>query len=246
MAKTSGQLKIAVAGFMQRDPVTFVRTVSGTSWDVLLQAMNNARLYAERLIDFELSKKSIQITGVSLLNGGNLANATLLGTNTAVSVKKIITPFLPIQSDVQQFPVDLISKIGWNNRIKRRFEGARPTDTSDYAFITDAPFAVMQTGNTLAIVPPDSTAVPQATFTLYADAVCWLPDYTSAGTENDFLLDFAFDWLMYQSIQELNFFVKEDERVTLSAAMVNRAWNSVVQYNQELIASTVDDLINLD
>lgn len=246
MAKTSAQLKVAVAGFMQRDPSTFVRTVGSTTWDVLLQALNNSRLYAERLIDFELAKGAIQIDGVTATGGGLLTNAKLFGTNTAASVKKILTPFLPINSAAQQFPVDLATKRSWNDRVKRRFEGARPTDTSDFAEITDAPFQLVQQGNVIMVTPPDTTALPSVSFTVYADALLWLPDYTSAGTENDFLLDFCFDWLMYHSIQELNFFVKEDERVQLSSAMVKDAWNAIVKWNTELVYSTADDIGDLD
>jgi hypothetical protein len=50
---------------------------------------------------------------------------------------------------------------------------------------------------------------------------------------------------MYRTIQELNFFLKEDERVQLSTKMVQEAWDALVIWNNELQASSVDD-VNLD
>lgn len=248
MPTTVLQLKTAVAGFMQRDQNTFLRQNpdTGVVWDVLLQACNNARLYSERRIDFEYNKFPIQVPNVTLPGGGNLDDATLFGDpSTPKAVKKIISPMLPIDNSATQFPIDLLTKRAWNDRLKRRFEGARPTDTSDFIHITESPFSLVQQGKVIMIVPPDSTAFPISPFTVYADAVCWMTVYVT-GQETDFLLDFAFDWLMYRAIQELNFFVKEDERVQLSATMVKEAWDALVLYNNELTQSMADDIATLD
>ena len=243
--QTAKQLEIAVAGFMQREPAFFVRTVGGQSFDLLLQAINNARLFAERMIDFEYSKVSVDIPGVDILNGGNLGNAVLHGTTTPVFVKKIRTPFLPSAiNGGSQFPVDLRSKRKWNDRIKARFEGARPVDTTNFAFITDAPFVLVQDGNTIFVAPPDTTAFATNPFTVFADAIQWLPPYIT-GTETDFLLQYAFDWLQYRSIQELNYYLKEDERVTLSERQVSTAWDAIIKWNNELVLNNVDD-VDLD
>jgi len=245
MSNTSGQLKVAVAGFMQRDPSTFVRTVNAVTWDVLLQACNNARLYAERLIDFELAKVPIQIESVTLTTGGSLANAKLLGTSTAVGVKKLLDVFLAT-GDGGTYPIKLQTKAYWNKRMLRRIENLLPTDVANSLRVIETPLSLTQIGQTIAVAPPDASALPSASFTVYAEAVRWLSPYTSAGTETDFLLDYCFDWLQYRAIQELNFFVKEDERVQLSTSLVNDAWRAIVQWNGELVASTADDESSLD
>ena len=67
----------------------------------------------------------------------------------------------------------------------------------------------------------------------------WLDDYVD-GSETDFLLDYSFDWLMYRTIFELNFYLKEDERVQLSTGLVKEAWDAMVIWNNELIAANVD------
>jgi hypothetical protein len=231
-------LKVTVAGFMQRDPTIFLRTVGATTVDLLLQAANNARLYAERKIDFELSKTDVDVPAVTLNDGGNLNNAVLHSDGTTpVRIKKIITPFIPM-SNGHQYPVDLWDRKKWDDRVKARFEAARPTDTEDFAFITDAPFVVIQSGNVVYVTPPDVSQFT-STFKLFFNVVAWLPTYED-GTENDFLLDNAFDWMMFYCISQLNFYLKEDERVAISEKMLADTWDSLVKWNNEMIMSSVD------
>lgn len=237
MANTANLLKATVASFMQRDPAVFSRTVSSLTIDLLLQAANNARLYAERRIDFELSKVDVDIPAVDINNGGNLANAVLHGTATAVAVKKIITPYLPM-ADGTQYPVDLWDRKKWDDRVKARYEKQRPTDPSMLVRLTTAPFVVIQTGNTVFVAPNDASQFTTS-FTLYCNVVRWLPAYT-AGTETDFLLDNCFDWMLFYCISQLNFYLKEDERVMISDKMLNDTWDSMVKWNNELIMSSVD------
>ena len=271
---TSGQLKSAVAGFMHRDPSVFVRPAIGSvtgyltddqgnrilgsdgnpivitlpgvaSFDILLQAMNNARLYAERRVDFELAVTQVHIPGLNLNDGGSLSNAVLASDDsTPVKIKKIRTPYLPLHHPGHYFPVDLTSKKKWDDRIKARWEGAHPNDRADFAYLTDSPFELVQSGNTVFVAPPNARMYQAGALTIAADVLAWLPDYVD-GTEEDFVLDFCFDWLMYRTIQELNFFLKEDERVQLSTKMVQEAWDALVIWNNELQASSVDD-VNLD
>ena len=243
MSYTAAQLRTAVAGFMQRDTTVFVRG----DVDLLLVAVNNARLYAERRVDFELSKIDVVLPVVDLLNGADLSTAVLAtDLTTPVRVKKIITPFIGLHGGAGpgNYPVDLWSRKKWNDRVKMRWEAARPTDTEDYAFITDAPFVVVQDGSLVFITPPDSSAFTVNPFPLWFNVVRWLDPYVD-GTENDFLLDNCFDWMMFYCISQLNFFLKEDERVNLSAKMLADTWDSLVKWNNELIMSSVDD-VDLD
>src|SRR2546427_6356293 len=155
MSKTSGNLRSAVAGFLHRKPPDFIVG----SWDNLLQAVNNARLQTERLIDFELSRVSVDVPNVSLTDGGSLLNAVLHSDGTtAVSVKKIITPFLSFTKAGQgTFPVGLISRDRWLDRQRRRFENARPEDLVNGKIPTNTPFALHQQGNQIYVTPNDSS-----------------------------------------------------------------------------------------
>lgn len=243
MPNTSAQLKTAVAGFMQRDPSVFIRGTGVSQVDVLLLAMNNARLYAERLVDFELAKDQVDFPDVSLTDGVDMSTAVLHGTTTPADVKKIVVPYLPL-ADGTNYPVDLWTKRAWSDKLKRRYESARPTDTSDYAQLTEAPFVVIQNGTTLMVAPADTTAFPSSTFTLSADCYLWLPTYVT-GTESDFLLDKCFDWMLFYCVSQLNFFLKEDERVQLSAAILKDTWDALVNWNNTLMTANTDD-IDLD
>jgi hypothetical protein len=244
MPKTSAHLKMAIAGYLQRDPSIFVRGTGDSQVDLLLIACNNARLYTERKIDFVYSVVEAVVPNCSLAEGGNLDDAVAMQDNSApVSVKKIRTPFLPL-CEGSYFPVDLWTKKKWNDRLKSRFDGARPHDTARYAYITDAPFVVVQDGKRIFVAPPDSSLWTNGTLSVALDVFAWLPDYVT-GEENDFLLDYCFDWLMYRSIYELNFFLKEDERVSVSERLMADAWDAVVKWNNELQEANVDDN-NLD
>lgn len=267
MSKTVNQLKSAVAGFMHRDPRVFVRPAqTGTTgylcdengeriltaenepivigyagceaFDLLLQAMNNARLYAERKIDFELSIAQVTIPSVSATSGASLLTAVLKDTTTACRIKKIRTPFLAL-SDGSTFPVELWHKSRWNERLKRRYALASPLDPASQLDFTESPFSVVQDGNTVFVSPMDTNALG-STFDLELEALVWMDEYVT-GAETDFLLDYCFDWLMYRCIFELNFFLKEDERVALSDRLMKESWDAVVGWNNELIKSGSDD-----
>lgn len=240
---TVADLKTAVAGFMQRPQTTFVRTDMTPNLDLLLVACNNGRLYAERRIDFELAKLQAYIEGVSPLNGASLSTAKKMSDDSPVSLKKIITPYLSFNNGSGQYPIDLWTKKKWADRVKARFEGAKPTDTSEFAFITDSPFVLVQDGPNIFVAPGDTTALTDP-FIVYLDAIAWLPNYT-LGTQTDFIIQNCFDWMMFYCVDELNYYLKEDERVMLSKQQLEDKWNSVILWNDQLIASSVDD-IDLD
>lgn len=253
MANTVNMLKLAIAGFMQRDPGVFVRGEQPNTVDLLLQACNNARLYAERRIDFELSKCDVTIADVSLTNGGSLEDAVLKDSNPAeaVRVKKIITPYLPLADAGDVYPVDLISRKSWDENVKRRFSLASPKDRIDLATFTTAPFVLVQDGNLIFVTPADTSQF-DSTFTVSANVVRWLDAYvqgdvnmTAQSDQNDFLLDNCFDWMLFYGITQLNFYLKEDQRVQLSSSMLKDTWDSMVTWNNELIKASSDD-VNLD
>lgn len=64
----------------------------------------------------------------------------------------------------------------------------------------------------------------------------------SVGTsvQEDFFLVDCVDFMLYRTIQELNLFLKEDQRVAISAGMMKDAWDSVVSWNARLERSGED------
>lgn len=322
MANTVNDLMNAVAAFLGRDRSNFYKN----GRDCLLQACNNARLYAERVVDFELSRLSVDVPNVSLTDGGSLDNAVDHTDGiTPVSVKKIKKAFIQLPGNTGSYPIAFYSRDKWLRRVQRKVERLTPLDLS---FFLPNPvnwtmeslmgsvrqFAVIQSGRTVLLVPADTTTWPGGTLTLYFDVLKWLPAYgttartgsatstsashlvASAATfitwaiqvgmvvrnttdstqamvtavnsqndltlssdifisgeaysittaaETDFLLDSCFDWLMYRTIWELNYFLKEDERVQLSTDLIRDAWEALKAWNENLISQSVDD-VDLD
>jgi len=307
MATTANQLRSAIAAFLHRDQSAFV--VNG--YDVLLRAMNNARLYTERRVDFELARCEIDIPGVSILNGADLSVAVLHGTATSVRVKKLQKAFLKYVNQNDTFPIDIISRDSFVEKVKRRYELTQPTDNPQTVTVISAPFSLVQLGTKVFVSPADSKNLGGDTITLYADAFKFLPDYGATaisgsatstltlaliasaanfitsgvtigsivrnttsgasavvvavvsqtqlslnadifvsgnaysifvGSETDFLLDNCFDWLQYRAIYELNFFLKEDERVQISDALMKDAWLACLSWNENMIKQAVDNV----
>lgn len=307
----------AVASFMQRRPDNFTKN----GFDCLLRACNNARLYAERQIDFELSRVSVTVPNVDLNNGGSLDDAVLYGTLDPVNVKKIKRPFIAFGSNSNAVPVGFYSRDSWLKRLKRLWEQVLPPQTAAVTIqslqqfwtrefvATLQPYAVIQMGRQVYVAPADKQALGQ-TFSLDFDVLKFLPNYgtfnqggqtdstvvgklvdstaaflpssvrigqvvTNEATgataiitavdsatmltlstdifttgqiysilvanETDFLLDNCFDWLMYRAIWELNFFLKEDERVQLDRDLINESWEAVKSWNENLINLATDN-----
>jgi hypothetical protein len=242
MPRTLLQLKQAVAGFCQRDIATFTRQDSG--YDVLLQACNNARLYAERNIDFEKSFEQAYVVISDLTAGVNLSTAVTYDTRnavtpTSVSIKKIVKPFIA-STNGQLVPVTLWSKRKWNDRLERKLELIDDRTAVNLEEGTSMEILVVQQADKIFVYPASTTLFASGSATLALDVVKWLSEYTT-NTDTDFLMTYCFDWLMYRTIYELNFYLKEDERVQLSDKLIQDSWDAMIRWNNELIESATGD-----
>lgn len=219
MAKTFLDLKNAVAAALGRNKTDFTFF---TTEDTLVRSINNAKDYVQREMDFELAKTFAQVANVT--TGGDLANAKLYGTSTAVVVKNVRKAFA-IDRDTGE--LEIMTRDAFIEMSRRR----------DNSLSYGGYF--VRHGQLFYIYPTLSSAK-----TIYMDIHQWLPDM-SADADTSFLLDYCFDLLQYRSILELNFFLKEDQRIPVSAQLLESLWESVKRWNNTLIYnSTVD--VNLD
>lgn len=278
--------------------------------DLLLQAVNNAKNFAQRALDFELARKFGQINGVSLRDGALIDEILEFGTGNTFIPKSLKRAFLD-DGGGGQFPIGFMSRDAYVARYKREvtnFLEVQPPSTT----VTPSSMmpTVVQVGNRIFLTPLAKNAPPTAT--LYFDAIQWLEDFTftpigrvvtsvgafllidtqgnfiangvrigdlvvngvsgataqvtavnasttltlnadimQAGqsyqiyvtnqTQTNFLMDFCFDFLQFYSIHELNFYLKEDERVKISDDKLDKAWNNVIRWNETIIGNTVDD-----
>lgn len=292
-----------MAAYMHRDAAVF----NYAGQDMLLTAANNAKNYAQRVIDFEYSRLFAQLPSVHPTNGANLSGLQLFNTSTAVVAKSLEQAFLSTDSGASQMPVDFMSRDAYVNRVRRRL-GENPTNSSSTSMPSTVT-GIVQTGQVIYIVPGSQNGQSQ---TVYFDIIQWLPDFTTTAltgtttstssgnlvdagktfittnirigdvvtntttgasavvtgvtsqtvlalsadifttgqtysiayvdaTQTNFLLDYCFDYMLFRTIYELNFFLKEDSRVALSDTFMQALWENMKMWNITIIGNSVGD-----
>ena len=277
--------------------------------DMLLQAVNNSKNFAQRVVDFELSRVFTQLPNVSPTNGADLSGLLLFGTATPVIAKSLEQAFMGTATS--QFPIDFISRDAYVNRLRRQYDQNYISDNAvaSIAQVSGFSRSVVQVGTVIYFLPTSSQTASQ---TIYFDAIKWLPDFTTTtltgtttgtlinnlvdagktfittgvrigdivqntvsgayatvtsvvsqttltlsadiittgqtysiayvdGTQTNFLLDYCFDYMMFRTIYELNFYLKEDSRVELSDKLMESIWDNVQKWNYTIIGNTVSD-----
>jgi hypothetical protein len=229
-----GDLRKAVAAYMNREASAFI--VDGA--DNLNRAINNAKNFCQRSIDFEYARAFATVANVSLTTGGSLDNAVLYGTATAVVVKSIEQPYFALTAG-GEFPVSMISRADWAKRQQRRFANVESLRSGEVPTSANHTIGIVQYGKTIYVVPADTAFFGASTTNVHMDIIQWIPDFSDvAGTS--FLLDHCFDFLQFRSIYELNFFLKEDQRVPVSKSALDEVWNNVVQWNATIVGNSTD------
>ena len=78
---------------------------------------------------------------------------------------------------------------------------------------------------------------------VWLDVIALLADYN--GLNTDFFLSFHYDWLIMKTLDYLNLFMKEDQRVAVSQTKMEAAWNSVTAFDDDF-QDGADDNDSLD
>lgn len=302
---TYTQLRDKVAAYMHRPADIF----NFNGQDMLLQAVNNSKNFAQRVLDFELSKVFTQLPNVSPVNGADLAGLLIFNTATPVVAKSLEQAFMG--DTANQFPVDFVSRNAYVNRLRRIREQSyqRDNQIDTIANVTGIGNMVVQVGTIIFFVPSSGSGTSQ---TIYFDAIKWLPDFATTaltgtttstvagklvdsgktfittgvrigdvvqntvsgafatvtavdsqttltlsadiiitgqtysiayvdGAQTNFLLDYCFDYMMFRTIYELNFYLKEDSRVELSDKLMESIWENVQKWNETIIGNSVND-----
>ena len=231
-----------VAGFMNRSQDAFVIN----SFDILARAVNKARLWAERKHNFELSRISVSIPSVSLTDGGDLTTAVdVADLTTPVVVKLIERGFIPFQdSSGNYFPIQVISRDTHMSRLQRRYENMVSNRMAEASPATlPAQFAIVRQANKIYLMPAYANAYGLNTTVINVrlDVVRFQPDYDASTHPTDFFLTYCEDFMLLRSIVELNFFLKEDQRIPISAAALKDSWESVLAWDASIVRGSSDD-----
>lgn len=160
--------------------------LSSSAMDVVLQAINNARLQAEQLHAFEMNKCVIEFPAVT--SNTNWTIAALKGTETSVSVRNIKKLWrLSDAAGLVEIPINYRNLATLKSDLN--FE-----DTLQATFI----------GNTLQLLGPGS----EEPVNLVADAYRWMADYTEP-TDTDWMVQRGHNYLFWAALFELNYYAKE-------------------------------------
>jgi hypothetical protein len=218
-----------VAAYIGRTNTSFtVGTV-----DNILSALNDSRSRAQQAYDWQ----QLKVTGVMYLNGASGApwytpNSGGYGPKTADTAGQAL--FIKKVDSLWNYVKDANSVMLRTNRIDfatdRQFKSLLPTNMGfpfSMTYPTNPPYYI----NTIPsqqifayVIGPDIFVNSCATPTFYMfDGTKKLPDLTGAET-SDFFIDNYQNWLLYATLQNLNGFLKEDQRVAISASLLDKAW----------------------
>ncbi|MBX7157217.1 MAG: hypothetical protein K1X66_02355 [Verrucomicrobiae bacterium] len=254
---TITQFKKVVSGYMLRQKESFIYDEE----DVLLFAINNAKLFAQRTHNFEMAVTTIRV--VMTPSGIDLNAAPIAWTAPNFyknsKVKTVKRAYLKCGASVVKdpcscksdpfYPIEVISKAALINKL-RRMDNLSPIywdEKCDYSrTLPNCPTLICQASH--AFLYPQ----PTHEVDLVLDIVQWLPDYNEVAQENeecntdahatDFFLEYCKDFMLFRSISELNFFIKDDERVAISQKKLDEAWQSVIKWDGELVDGASYDL----
>ncbi len=191
-------------------------------------AINNAIIFAQRQWDFQFLKGDVKIT---CSPRGSMMTARDTEGTCVVKLKRIIKAYgtgVPDPHNAVSIPyLSRQSQIAdvTNSRANdcHCYNGTKVVHDGEYVYLSPA---VVEVGTE---------------YDLWFHAVRWLPR-VSRDEHTNFLFDYGFDWLMYRSIYELNFFIKEDERFQVSTKMLNDAWASLTAWDVSLVSPTETEI----
>lgn len=209
-----GVLRETVLGCVSRAKTSF----QAGSQNFADLAINNAVIFAQRNHDFQWLKEGVSI--VCNPKGSVLSAKDACGC--PVKLKRIIKAFgttEPTGHGDLEIPF-----------LTRQTQITSQSNASKNGCCGTSGAIVIQDGQNVYLSP-----TKEGEHTLYFYALKWLPRLTK-DSDTNFLFDYGFDFLMYRSIYELNFFIKEDERFQVSTKMLNDSWASLTGWDTYLVS----------
>jgi hypothetical protein len=220
---------------------------------MLLVAVNNAMTFTQRELDLERAFEQVMVTVPDMRNGGRLSDAKVYPDGqVACEVKTVRKAFLQLSGSEFQVPIPLVSRQSYVDTLERRVTGGvysltqRETGIIPTVDQSSLPIQVVLSGHDRFFVSPASESVLGTLqgLVVYFDAILMLPDFVTDNDSN-FLLTYCFDFMMFRSIYELNFLLKEDQRFEISMSILASVWESVKDWNSKSVGNAVSNT-NLD
>lgn len=205
------EFKQLVAGYANRSVASFVRD-DGT--DILLIAINEAKREGQLEYDFNATLVDGYIT--TSVDGAELATTvTTYGGATTIDVKKLLRVWQCSGTGkrIKEIPLQFQS-------IEARL---RPSEEEEAITAKRA----YQRGTKLFVTGYDQT-------TFLVEVVKWMPDYDAVTVTTDFFITRYISWMKLRSLYQLNFYLKEDQRVNITQAALREAWDKVTALENNL------------
>lgn len=230
--KTILDLKKAIAAFARRSLESF----HGDKGDMLLLAINHSKDFAQREVDFEWQLAQVKIP---LVNGvGKVTEAREIDdSSVAVRVKSLREAFVLVNG--QYTPIPIISRPGHIGELKRQYLVRTQTDNPELTTPVNQ-MRCVRMGMKFYLTPFTSTFQEVA-----FDAIEWIKDFRG-DTDQHWLLDYCFDFMMFRSLYELNYLLKEDARFPISMSVLGSTWDNVKGWNATHIQNHTEDTVTLD
>lgn len=224
MALNFAKLKTLILAYVKRTEASVVKDDVNT----VEIAVNNAMLAIQRDHDFNWLHKQIYVDCDPI--GNVLTGAKLSLDDTSVKVKRLLKAYLKEPNSDQLQPIDFQSQATHAHDVhKAQKLGLSRSQSGE-------PARLVQQGQNIWLYPR-----PTAATRVYFDAVVYLAEL-DGDSDTNFLLEYARDYLMYSSIIELNFFIKEDERYQISQTQLSRARKSLLNWDNTLVTFTDGEL----
>lgn len=216
---TLGDFKKAVYAYIGREPGADT-TGSDASLvqhgvDLVLMALNQARLKAQREYDFEAMHG---VYGAQINRyGTSLDSFVTIPEGAVAQVMKNVTGVF--EYTLSGSSVALGEAYDFQDRGEIIRTGGRTIDR-EYVYVR---------GRKLYLEPVDELTWVAVT------GGAFLADLTNSDLtlSTDFFLKYGYDWLLLATIRELNLLVKEDQRYNIPKGQLDDAWRSLIKFDYQ-------------
>lgn len=220
---TWNEFQTTVAGFANRTNLT------GTP-NMILSCANMAKAYAQRKHNFKMARGRAFLS--PSIDGVDVSTATATPGGSAVTVKKLESAWLYTISGSNYRKSTRVPFMTLGDG--KNFYDVQSSDWAPPAsqVATPSEQRVFMQGTKVFLLSSESSQA------MMFDAILLLADYT--GSNTDFFLTYHSDWLVAKTLDLLNIYLKDDQRVMISQARLDDAWTSVISFDEDFAEGQFD------
>lgn len=255
-------LRVKIATYLEKEPDDFLitRTVheppgppETITYDLLLDAINQAKQHALQYHDFEYAKTSVDAL-VDLTNGVPISPLPLHGTGTLVTVKKVLRAYIADGYGGVR-PIKFVSRDWQVADAAQRWNGVpypwAPVQRDMPSYPTFYEVYLTQQANILLLYPNSQVVTPQNPLPLVLDVIRYFPDYTETDDNSDFMLEFGDDFLMWDACCNLNVLIRQyvprqEGNVPSPTEQRDSAWADLIAWDANVVTTGAEEAASLD